>query len=267
MTEIDGLLLAQLAIGLSLTMAGAWAVQRLTGSSGWVDTIWSFAVGAFGLVAALLANGAVERRWMIAILVVLWSLRLGSHIGLRTRGAGEDPRYQKLIEEWGDNASFRLFVFLQVQAIAAFILVLAIHVAASGKALFPIVPDIAGIVIALVALGGEALADRQLQAFRRNPQARTTVLETGLWAYSRHPNYFFEWLFWCALVVIALSAPGWSVVLSVLAPLQMYWLLVHVSGIPPLEEHMIRSRGDQFRDLQTRVNAFFPGPRRLPNQR
>lgn len=267
MTEIDGMLLAQLAIGLSLTMGTAWAVQRLTGSSGWVDTIWSFAVGAFGLVAALLAEGTAERRWMVAALVLLWSLRLGGHIGLRTRGAGEDPRYQKLIEEWGENASLRLFLFLQVQAVAAFILVLAIHVAASGKTAFPILPDMLGVTLAVIALGGEAIADRQLQHFRRLPQAKSSVMESGLWAYSRHPNYFFEWLFWCALVVIALSASGWAVLLALLAPLQMYWLLVHVSGIPPLEEHMIRSRGDQFRALQTRVNAFFPGPRRLPNQR
>lgn len=267
MTEIDGLLLAQLAIGLSLTMSGAWAVQRLTGSSGWVDTIWSFAVGAFGLAAALFAEGAIERRWMVAAFVLLWSLRLGGHIGLRTRGAAEDPRYQRLIEEWGDNASFRLFLFLQIQAIAAFTLVLAIHIAASGKAGFPILPDMLGGAIALIALGGEALADRQLQSFRRQPQAKARVMESGLWAYSRHPNYFFEWLFWCALVVISLSSPGWAVLLALLAPAQMYWLLVHVSGIPPLEDHMLRSRGDQFRALQTRVNAFFPGPRRTLNQR
>lgn len=267
MTEINGVLLAQLAIGLSLTMAGAWAVQRLTGSSGWVDTIWSFAVGAFGLAAAILSDGDVERRWMIAAIVSLWALRLGGHIGLRTRGAGEDPRYQKLIEEWGDNAALRLFVFLQIQAVAAFILVLAIYIAASSRVPFAFATDIAGGLLAVVALAGEALADRQLQNFRRDPAARSGVLESGLWAYSRHPNYFFEWLFWCSMVVISLATPGWTWVLAVLAPAQMYWLLVHVSGIPPLEDHMLRSRGDQFRALQTRVNAFFPGPRRTLNQR
>ncbi|MBB4449781.1 DUF1295 domain-containing protein, partial [Aliirhizobium cellulosilyticum] len=88
--------------------------------------------------------------------------------------------------------------------------------------------------------------------------AKTEVCETGLWRYSRHPNYFFEWMFWCCWFLLAAS-PSW---LSLLAPLLMYWLLVHVSGIPPLEDHMLRSRGEKFRALQRRVNAFFPGPRR-----
>jgi steroid 5-alpha reductase family enzyme len=88
------------------------------------------------------------------------------------------------------------------------------------------------------------------------------VMEIGLWRYSRHPNYFFEWLGWCAWPLLAITmAFGWSW-LSLLAPLLMYWLLVHVSGIPPLERHMLASRGDKFRALQARVNAFFPGPRK-----
>lgn len=251
-----------LALAMVVIMAGAWAVQRLTGASGWVDTIWSFAVGIGGIAAAWLADGTVDRRILAGVLVALWSLRLGGHIGMRTRGAGEDPRYEKLIAEWGPQASLRLFLFLQVQAVAAFILVLAVYVAASGTAPFPQLLDWIGGAIALIALAGEALSDHQLHQFRKTPEAKKTVMERGLWAYSRHPNYFFEWLFWCGWFVIALASPGWGSLLALLAPIQMYWLLVHVSGIPPLEEHMLKSRGDAFRALQHRVNAFFPGPRR-----
>lgn len=251
-----------LTLLMSLVMAGAWAVQRLTGSSGWVDTIWSIAVGLGGLVAAWVADGSVERRWLAAVLVGLWSLRLAGHIGLRTHGAGEDPRYEKLMQEWGPSAPLRLFLFLQVQAVCAFILVLAVYVAASATTPFPQILDLVGAAIAIVALAGEALSDHQLQQFRKSPDAKKSVMETGLWAYSRHPNYFFEWLFWCGWFVVALAQPGWGSALALLAPLQMYWLLVHVSGIPPLEEHMLKSRGEAFRALQSRVNAFFPGPRR-----
>lgn len=257
--------LVVIALFLSLAMTGAWGIQRATGMSGWIDTIWSFAVGAGGVIAALMAEGPWARRMLALGVIVLWALRLGGHIGARTRGGGEDPRYEKLIKDWGERAGLRLFLFLQVQALAAFVLVLAVYLAASNPAEFPRFIDMAALLVAVVALCGEALSDHQLSRFRKTPQAKTDVCETGLWRYSRHPNYFFEWLFWCAWPLVALSAFGWSW-LSLLAPLLMYVLLVHVSGIPPLEEHMLRSRGVKFRALQARVNAFFPGPRKTETQ-
>ncbi|SFB62904.1 Steroid 5-alpha reductase family enzyme [Rhizobium sp. NFR07] len=258
---MDMVLLVIIALWLSLAMGGAWAIQRLTGLSGWIDTIWSFAVGVGGIFAAIFAHGAFARRITVLVIVAAWALRLGSHIGSRTRGAGEDPRYAKFIEEWGKSASSRLFIFLQIQALAAFILVLAVYMAATNDAPFPSIPDVLGIIIAALALAGEAFSDLQLSRFRKTPQAKTDICETGLWRYSRHPNYFFEWLFWCSWIFLAASAEiaSW---LSLLAPLLMYFLLVHVSGIPPLEDHMLRSRGEKFRALQRRVNAFFPGPRK-----
>lgn len=259
---MDAMLLLLLAIGLSVTMTGAWAIQRMTGASGWIDTIWSAAVGLGGMAAAVFATGDSGRRTAVFLVIAVWSLRLGSHIAVRTHGAGEDPRYEKLIEEWGAAASLRLWLFLQVQATAAFVLVLAVYLAAASAEPFPRFVDLLAITIAVVAVAGEAISDRQLSAFRKTPEAKTGVMELGLWRYSRHPNYFFEWLFWCAWPLMAIGLPlGWSW-LSLLAPFQMYWLLVHVSGIPPLEQHMLASRGENFRALQARVNAFFPGPRK-----
>ena len=255
-------LLVSLAIGFVIVMSGAWAVQRATGASGWIDTIWSFSVGLGGMIAILFADGSFERRVAAFIIIAIWSIRLGSHIGSRTKGGGEDPRYAKLVEEWGASASSKLFFFLQIQALAAFILVLAVYVAASNMAPFPTTLDIIALIIAGVALVGEAVSDRQLGHFRKKPEAKTEVCEEGLWRYSRHPNYFFEWLGWCAWPLLALTGSSpWSWA-AFLAPMLMYWLLVHASGIPPLEEHMLRSRGDKFRALQKRVNAFFPGPRK-----
>ncbi len=258
---MDLTLLTIIAGWLSLAMVGAWAIQRATGLSGWVDTIWSGTVGIGGIIAAVFAHGNFDRRMIVLIIIAAWALRLGSHIGTRTRGSGEDPRYARLIEEWGDRAAWQLFLFLQVQALAAFILVLAVYLAATNNYGYPRAIDLFAIFVAVVALGGEAIADFQLSRFRKTPQAKTEVCEVGLWRYSRHPNYFFEWLFWCSWPLFALTLSAWTWA-SLLAPALMYWLLVHVSGIPPLEEHMQRSRGDRFRDLQKRVNAFFPGPRR-----
>uniref|UniRef100_UPI003101AC84 DUF1295 domain-containing protein n=1 Tax=Neorhizobium sp. EC2-8 TaxID=3129230 RepID=UPI003101AC84 len=250
-----------IAVWLSLAMACAWGVQRATGLSGWIDTIWSFAVGLGGIAAALFPNGDFGRRITALVLIATWATRLASHIGIRTHSGGEDPRYAKFLEEWGDNAAWRLFLFLQIQALAAFILVLAVYLAATNDTPFPRLPDGFAMLVAIVALSGEASADRQLARFRRTPEAKTEVCQVGLWRYSRHPNYFFEWLFWCVWPIFAITASAWTWA-SLLAPALMYWLLVHISGIPPLEEYMLRSRGDRFRALQERVNAFFPGPRR-----
>lgn len=258
---MDGILLVVIAIGLSLAMAGSWVVQRMTGLSGWIDTIWSFSVGLGGIAATLFAHGAFERRAIAAIIITAWALRLGWHIGIRTKGGGEDPRYAKLIAAWGNSAAWRLFLFLQVQALAAFILIFAIYLAATNDAAYPRGVDFFAALIAAVALAGEAVSDTQLSRFRKTSQAKSEICETGLWQYSRHPNYFFEWLFWCCWPLFAVSGTILSLI-SLLAPLLMYWLLVHVSGIPPLEEHMLQSRGEKFRTLQRRVNAFFPGPRK-----
>lgn len=259
---MDFALPGMIAAGLVVAMTGAWAIQRATGSSGWIDAIWSFAVGLGGIVAAIFAGGDGGRRVAALLIIAVWSLRLGLHIAGRTRGAGEDPRYARFIEQWGPSASLRLWLFLQAQALAAFVLVLAVYLAAANPEPFPRTVDVLAIAVAAIAIGGETIADRQLAAFRKTREAKTGVMEIGFWRYSRHPNYFFEWLGWCVWPLLAIAVPlGWSG-LSLLAPLLMYWLLVHVSGIPPLEEHMLATRGEKFRALQVRVNAFFPGPRK-----
>lgn len=258
---MDILLLVVIAIWLSLVMAGAWAIQRASGQSGWIDTLWSAAVGIGGVVAISFAGGDFNRRVVLLVLITTWSLRLAGHIGSRTRGKGEDPRYQKFIHEWGESAAWRLFLFLQTQALAALILVTAVYLAATNALPFPSALDVLAMLVAVAALGGEAISDAQLAGFRKTPQAKTEICEIGFWGYSRHPNYFFEWLFWCCWPLFSAATSIWNAV-SLLAPLMMYWLLVHVSGIPPLEDHMLRSRGAKFRALQKRVNAFFPGPRK-----
>lgn len=258
-------LLASLVVFLVLAMTVAWRVAVSTGKSGWVDAIWSFAVGFAGVAAALapLGGGALaSRQLIVASLVALWSLRLGLHIAARTRTGGDDPRYAELRREWGGDFERRLFWFLQVQAACAFVLAVTVLAAAHNPAPVLRPADWLGIAILGVAIAGEALADRQLRDFTRDPANRGAVCDTGLWSWSRHPNYFFEWLGWIAYPVVAVDlaggyAWGWA---ALAGPVLMYWLLVHVSGIPPLEKHMVRSRGDRFRAYQARVNAFWPWP-------
>jgi len=251
-----------IAIGLAAAMALAWVIQRLTGNSGWVDTIWSFATGAGGVAAALIpAAGAIDiRQVAVAGLIALWSGRLGLHIAGRARHGGDDPRYAAMAKQWGRLWPLYLFVFLQIQAAASLVLVLAVRLAALNPAPFPALTDMAGLILLIVAVIGEAMADSQLRRFARANKGG--VCDAGLWRWSRHPNYVFEWLGWCAWAVIAFD-PAHPMSLAALgAPVLMYVLLVHVSGIPPLEAHMLATRGERFRAYQATTSAFFPAPRR-----
>ena len=258
---MDPILLLCLAAGVSLAMMLAWAVQLLTHKSGWIDTVWTFAVGAGGIAAAFLPDAGANpnRRIAVAILVAIWALRLGLHIAGRTHNGEDDPRYAALQQQQGKSWPTYLFFMLQAQALAAFILVFAVRLAAVNPADFPQVTDYAGIALLLIAFAGEAIADAQLARFAKAHKGRSAVCDVGLWQWSRHPNYFFEWLGWCAWAVLAIGPSPWAWA-ALIAPAWMYVLLVYISGIPPLEKHMLETRLQAFKAYQARVNAFFPGP-------
>jgi len=255
------LLILNLGIGLAAIMALAWWIVLKTGKSGYTDVFWSYAVGVAGVIAALMPLGPGDpgpRNWLVAALVGLWSLRLGTHILSRTLKGGDDPRYAQLKEEWGDKRDQQLLIFLQIQAVCGLVLAVAVMAAAHNPA--PIgLPDLLGVLLAIIAIAGEAVSDAQLAAFRKDPANRGKVCDIGLWGLSRHPNYFFEWFFWLAYPVIAIGyVYGWA---ALAAPVLMYWLLVHASGIPPLEAHMMRSRPEAFAAYKRRVRAFWPLPK------
>ena len=255
-------LIVAVIVWLGLAMSFAWTVRMRTGQSGWIDAIWSGATGLAGLVAALAAiSASFGRPLLAAALVLAWGGRLAGHIAARTRGAGDDPRYAAFEKEWGVDFSRRLFLFLQIQAVAAWPLVGAVALAARSSRPFPDGLDFVGVVVAAAGLAGEGLSDAQLARFRRTAP-RGSICEVGFWRYSRHPNYFFEVLFWCGWPLIAFD-PGHRLSLVALAaPLIMYGLLNYVSGVPPLEKSMRESRRATFDAYTRRVNRFFPGPRR-----
>ena len=257
--------LAAIALSLSILMAGAWIVQQRTGNSGWVDTIWTFSIGLVGAASALwpvAEDTANARQGLVAALVAIWSLRLGAHIAVRTSRISDDPRYASFAREWGVDAPRRMFVFLQNQALGSIPLVFAIFVAAHFPGDMLRWRDYLAAGVLLLAIIGEAMADSQLKQFRATPGRHGQVCDVGLWRWSRHPNYFFQWFGWLAYPLIAISpdyAWGWA---SLLAPAFMYWILVHVTGIPPLEAQMLRSRGERYREYQSRTSTFFPLPPR-----
>jgi steroid 5-alpha reductase family enzyme len=263
------LILAQ-GVGLSVAMATAWWFQRRWRNAGWVDVFWTFAAGTAGVVGALFPltamgggpDGYPPRRVVVAALAAFWAVRLGAHLRHRVLTRPEDARYASFRRDWAERFQPRLFWFLQIQAAAAWPLAAAVLAAARNPAPGPEITDIAALVVAGGAILGEALADRQLARFVSDQRNKGRVCNTGLWAWSRHPNYFFEFLGWCAWPLFAFN-PEWGLFwLAFSAPLLMYWLLVHVSGIPPLEQVMLASRGDSYRDYQRRTSAFVPIPPR-----
>ncbi|MBI1406878.1 MAG: DUF1295 domain-containing protein [Caulobacter sp.] len=262
------LLALAVALGLSVWMALAWAYQRAVGNGGWTDVFWSFGMGGAGIACALLpldAGPPGPRQWIVGALIGLWSLRLGTHLFGRVAGSAEDPRYAAFRREWGQSFQPRMFGFLQAQAVSGALLALAILVAARNPAPGLVWSDLAAIAILLCAIAGESLADRQLAKFKTYPPNRGKVCDVGLWGWSRHPNYFFEWVLWLAWPVMAIGPSplsgawpwGW---LALIGPAFMAWLLIKVSGVPPLEAAMLKSRGQAYADYQARVSAFIPLP-------
>jgi steroid 5-alpha reductase family enzyme len=255
--------------GLSAIMAAAWCVQQKTANSGWVDVFWTLGTGGIALVAAVFPLGQASwphwRQIVLAVLVACWCLRLGLHIASRTRSIVDDPRYRNLIKQWGNNAPRQMFWFLQMQAAVGVVLALSVVLAAQNSDPDIRIQDLLGAAILMIGVIGETIADRQLRAFKANSANRNAVCDVGLWRWSRHPNYFFEWLSWVGYPLVAVDLSGYNPFgwLAFIAPVCMYWVLVHVSGIPPLEEHMLRSRGDAFRAYQQRTRPFFPLPSKL----
>lgn len=245
---------------LAAIMACAWAAQRRTGQSGLIDAVWTLGVGATGVGLALARIGSFQASsWRVAAVAAaagLWSLRLGLHIAARTRKAPDDPRYRKLIDEWGGSAPWRLFLFLQAQALVGAGLALSVALAAAKPSTNLGPQDVLGLAIFAIGLAGEARADAELRRFTSNPAHRGQICDIGLWARSRHPNYFFEWLVWLSFAVVA-SDLGIGL-LAWIAPALMYWTLRYVSGVPPIEERMLLTRGQAFRDYQAQTPVFFP---------
>lgn len=249
-------------VALSAVFSGVYLLARAVDNYGTVDVAWAYAFTALGAFYAVWGAGWNVRRALVGTMVCLWSLRLGSHLLRRVAGhhPEEDGRYQQLRREWQGRFAARMFGFFQVQALSVVYLGIPFLLAAQNpvRHLHPL--EIGGLLLWLVAVSGEGLADTQLNAFKRNAANAGRVCDVGLWRYSRHPNYFFEWLVWVAYFLFALASPGgW---LAILSPLSILWLLLRVTGIPMTEEQSIRSKGDAYRRYQQTTSAFVPWPRK-----
>jgi steroid 5-alpha reductase family enzyme len=247
------------ALLLMLLMATAtWGLSLVLHDVSIVDSVWSL----FFLAAALLfygMNGTDDLRAAVTLaLVAVWALRLSGYLTWRNWGEPEDHRYADMREKHGDTFPLKsLPNIFCLQATLAWIIAMPLYPALTGP--WPIgLLDYAGIALVVTGIAFESIADLQLARFKARPENKGRVLDTGLWRYSRHPNYFGDFCVWWGLYLIAASAGGWWTIFS---PILMSVLLMKVSGVTLLEKD-IGERRPAYADYIRRTSAFFPRPPR-----
>jgi steroid 5-alpha reductase family enzyme len=249
--------LAVVWIVAAIGMAATWAFSMRVKNVGFVDVSWAGLMAIAAIICASMALGNELNRVLVALFGGFWGLRLCLHLMHRVLHEDEDGRYQALRAAW-NGSSTKFFWFFQAQAIIVLLFSLPFVAAAANPHNDFSIQHALALLIWLVSIGGEWLSDRQLSAFRENPANKGKTCRVGLWAWSRHPNYFFEWLHWWAYVALAFNGPLFW--LSFMGPVVMFAFLYRVSGIPWTEAQSLRSRGEDYARYQREVSAFFPWP-------
>lgn len=238
----------------ALMMSAGWYWQRRHANAGIVDVLWSCGMAGAAVLFALVGPGAAAPRTLLGVLGGLWGLRLAWHLWRRVGHEPEDGRYRALRERW-QGSQLRFFAMFQFQAMMIPIFALPFLAASTNPVTAPGWLLVA-VLIWLLGVGGEALADAQLARFKAAAGQRGKTCRRGLWGACRHPNYFFEWLQWFAYVALAAVAPLWWLAWS--GPVLMFLFLRFISGIPFTEQQALRTRGDDYRAYQRSTPLFFP---------
>ena len=250
-------LLLHVAIVAFFAMMVGFVYQIKSKNAGVVDVLWSFGIMFACLYFAFMNSGHISIRLLVAVLSGAWFCRLGSHILLRMLSEKEDGRYAYVRELYGAKVNRFHFFFFTFQAGLVVLFSFPMwfvthHPQPSTLAM------IVAVLIVVIAFIGEHQADHQLHLFRSDPDNRGKTCQQGLWKYSRHPNYFFEWLHWFAYPILAIGMPNSAWLW--LAPVCMFLFLWYVTGIPFTEKQALKSRGESYRKYQQTTSAFFPWP-------
>ena len=253
-------------VALCAVFALVNGLARWINNYGIVDIAWSYSFAVLAGIYSLFGSGWPERRALIAAMATVWSARLGTHLLVRIarKHPEEDGRYRQLRKEWGASFSLKMTGFFQMQALSVVFLGIPFLAACSNPE--PGLKSLEWIGVALwaVAISGEALSDAQLARFKQSSKDPGQVCDVGLWRYSRHPNYFFEWLIWVSYFAFGCASPwGW---VGILSPGCILYLLLRVTGIPATERQSVRSKGEAYRRYQERTSAFVPLPTRNPSE-
>jgi steroid 5-alpha reductase family enzyme len=234
-----------------------WLASIKLKNAGIVDIIWAFSFGLLALIFALFEQGLPARRLLLLFIVFPWTMRLGAFLLKRFlhEFPREDKRYAAWRNEWQEKATSNMFWVFQFQGLL--ISILSWQFALSCADASPIrLSDLLGVAIGLIGFIGESIADGQLADFKADPVNQGKVCTQGMWNFSRHPNYFFEWLVWIGLFVFTSGSP--LGLYTIYSPLLMLFMLTKVSGIKLTEEHAVRARGSEYELYQKTTSAFVP---------
>lgn len=238
-------------------MVFVWSWAKRIKNAGVVDVFWALNFPVITIITFFLAEGFETRKLLICAVFLIAELRLGIHLWQRVIGHlnEEEGRYQQLRNEWGNKANQNFFIFFQFQAISNVLLAVPLFIITANTSGQISILEYIGFLIWMVAFVGEMIADRQLAKFKKDPKNKGKVCDTGLWYYSRHPNYFFEWLTWMAYFIFALASP--CGIIAVISPAIIYYLLTRVTGVPNNEEQNLRSKPMAYKKYQQTTSAFF----------
>ena len=242
---------------VAVMMIAGWLVSLWVKNVTFVDTLWGLGFVIIAWMTFFKADGYWLRQLLIASLTTAWGVRLSIHLAWRNWGHGEDPRYAAWREQAGDTFWLvSLYKVFLIQAAFMWVIALTVQVGQISPTPAYLTPlDFFGTLVWGIGFWFEAVADFQLAQFKADAANKGKVMRQGLWAYSRHPNYFGEFLSWWGLYLIALSAVGsWWTVIS---PILITLVLLKMTGVTLMEKTIVDTRPG-YRDYIRRTNAFFP---------
>ena len=242
---------------VSVLMLTLWLVSLGTKNAAIVDVGWTFGLLTCAIVYVITGGGDSWRNAILVLMVGVWAFRLGGYLFFtRVWRQPEEGRYQQIRRDWKTNINLKFFFFFEFQGLLDVVLSLPFLLASVNTRPQISTIEYIGLLLWAGAIAGEAVADAQLNAFKADPLHRGKTCRVGMWNYSRHPNYFFEWFIWVSWLIFALgSLHGW---IAVICPALMLYFLFKVTGIPATEAQALRSRGDDYRQYQQTTSVFVP---------
>lgn len=239
---------------LIVQMSVVWVIYRVLKNPSVVDASWSIGLMASGLIYLVSATLTL-RTMVVSLLLIVWALRLAGYLWYtRIRHGHIDKRYTELSSDWKISHALGFFLNFQLQGLLIFIISFVFYLISTSNqsSLTPI--DAIAIMMIIIGVVGESIADFQLYRFKR--QKKTGVCQVGLWHYSRHPNYFFDWLTWLGFTTFAFQSNlGYLGIISIVV---LYLIFTRITG-PMTERGSVESRGQAYLDYQKKTPMFFPG--------
>lgn len=239
-------------------MSLLWLIGKLIKNYSIVDVGWGLCISTVAIVYFILGDAFSVRKAIFTFMATVWGWRLSYFIfTTRVLTGHEDARYTEFRKEYGDQADRKFFTnVFQFQGILGTILSLPFLFPALNPSIQTHALEIIGLCVFIIGLWGESVADFQLAEFKLDPANKGKVCDAGLWKYSRHPNYFFEWIIWISFGLVSLASPwGW---IGLISPLVMFILLTKITGIPLNEIGQLKSKGNLYLEYKSRTSAFFP---------